>query len=177
MVFVTTDFESIRPFMTLYYDPTQDGPISKKGSGSRDKVTQQPRRPFPIDVKETATYYMIYADLPGYAKEHVSINFDDGERALHILAKRNTTTAVTGDQSPARAESPASTVGSACVTAPEKERWLRRERLDINAAECERYVELPADAVAEEAHASLTDGVLQVKIPRQLPKRYQIQLS
>lgn len=172
MVFVTTDFEGIRPFITFCYDPAQDGPGHKAGGGSKKKMTQQVRRPFPIDVKETETYYIIYADLPGYTKEHVSINFDDGERTLHILARRSATTAMTEDRSPARTESPASTIGSA-----EKERWLRRERPDINAAECERFVELPADAVAEQACASLTDGVLRVEIPRQLPKRYQIQLS
>lgn len=176
MVFVTTDLESLRPFVTLYYDSAQDGQGHGASCGAKKRTTPQARRQFPIDVRETETCYVICADLPGYGREQVAINFDDGERTLHILAKRPAAVSTSGDQPSERAASP---VAAASQTAGSigKERWLRRERPDIGATECERYIELPADAVAEQAHASLVDGVLQVEIPRQLPKRYQIQLA
>lgn len=57
------------------------------------------------------------------------------------------------------------------------EKYLHRERAELRAINLQRHVELPRDAVAENAEASLLDGVLTIRIPRQQPKRHQIALN
>lgn len=145
------------PFFTVCYEPPTEDWRKKGMLGSK----KQCRRSFPIDLKETEPNYYVYADLPGYNKDQIQIEFDDGERTLHILAKQSPTV----DSNDGASEK-----------SNLSETWLKRERPDLLATECERYVELPKDAVAEQASADLIDGVLKVTIPRQLPKRYAIQL-
>lgn len=169
-MFLIRKFEDNTPFITLHCDAMDDDNDQCRFSSDqtinikdKKKNIRNNHCSFPIDLKETETDYVIYADLPGCTKDNVGIDFDDGERILHIITKPSESSLST----PTEQNS---------TSSPNIERWLRRERSTIMTGEAERYVELPKDAVAEQANASLVDGVLEVRVPRQLPKRYNIQL-
>ena len=158
MVLVPTAHRQMHPLMTLLYEssacakPCKD-PAADNGTPlSRQSLfASTASRPFPVDLVESVENYVIYADLPGYRREHINLDFDEGERLLHITAKH--------------------------TDAPQDATWLHRERADVLTSDRERFIELPKDAVAEDAQASLTDGVLTVRVPRQQLKRLQINVE
>lgn len=169
-------FRTPQPLLTFYYaeeEPkiTTCGGTTKKGCQGKKCIV---RRQFPVDLKETMISYMVYADLPGYAKEQIHLDFDEGERTLHISARKKTAPMETEQMDDAiSVKSSGSTHSSSAQQSASAERWIRRERPD-GSGECERIIELPKDAVADAANASFVDGVLIVTIPRQPPKKHSI---
>lgn len=186
---VMRDIDNIfaTPFVRFYYTPTDDEEMMDAASpkqkcttpcGKQANCKSKKSCRIPIDVRESETCYEIMADLPGYPKEMIHLDFDEGDRTLHIIAKPTpaspsqeftATTTTTADSDTASIKSNASQSKAA-------ERWIVRERPDRTVTECERKVDLPKDAVAEQATAAFVDGVLTVRIPRQLPKKHTIAL-
>ncbi len=89
------------------------------------------------DVKETDDEVVVTMDLPGMDKGDVEISVT--EDTLEVKAERKT------------------------EKEEEKEEFHRKER---TFARCERSLKLPAEVKAEEAKASLKDGVLEVHLPK-----------
>jgi HSP20 family protein len=89
------------------------------------------------DVKETDEEVIVTMDLPGMDKGDVEITVT--ENALEVKAERKT-------------------------EKEEKEEEFRRKERTF--ARFERSLKLPAEVKAEEAKASLKDGVLEVHLPK-----------
>ncbi|HII06819.1 MAG TPA: Hsp20/alpha crystallin family protein [Methanotrichaceae archaeon] len=89
------------------------------------------------DVKETDEEVVVTMDLPGMDKGDVDITV--AEDALEVKAERKTEKEVTGEE------------------------FRKKER---TFARFERSLALPAEVRAEEAKASLKDGVLEVHLPK-----------
>jgi HSP20 family protein len=91
------------------------------------------------DVKETDESVVVTMDLPGVEKQEVEISIIDDE--LRVVAERNAETEVS-----------------------EKD-FHRRERI---FKRFERKVRLPVSVRTEEAGAKLSDGVLEIKLPKEV---------
>jgi len=94
-------------------------------------------RPPAIDVSETADEVLVKAELPGVNKKDLEV-----EVLPESLSLRAETTA----------------------EKEEKDRtYHRRERV---WSRYERHIPLPAEVVTDQAKATLTDGVLEVRMPK-----------
>ena len=90
-----------------------------------------------VDVREEEDQYVVSAELPGMAKEDVSIEVGDG--VLEITAKKEQDREEKG------------------------EGYLRRER----GAMCfQRRLTLPEDVDPQAIEAKLAEGVLEVRLPK-----------
>jgi HSP20 family protein len=93
--------------------------------------------PLPLDLSESGDEYLVRASLPGFPKESVTINVEEGVltiRAEHREQK---------DES--------------------NERFIHTERRFTSLS---RRVELPSKIDASGAKAELKDGVLTVRLPK-----------
>jgi HSP20 family protein len=91
-----------------------------------------------IDVKETPEAYVVYAELPGIAKEAIRVEVEANEVAIAAGA------------APAR-------------EAKEGEKWLHVER---PAVAFERRFTLPLEIDGARAEARHADGVLELRLPK-----------
>lgn len=103
----------------------------------------------PVDLIECDTGYKVLADLPGFDRSQVTIEFDQTERLLQINADKTT-----------RIENPETESKKSF----QNERWLQKERISSN--KMERHIELPRDVSFLEISATMRDGVLEITIPR-----------
>lgn len=90
-----------------------------------------------LDISEDQSHYIVRASLPGFAKENVDIQIDDG--VLSISAQRTEVSEESGEQ------------------------FHRRER---RFGSVSRRISLPGDINEAGAAAELKDGVLTLKLPR-----------
>lgn len=90
-----------------------------------------------LDISEDQSHYIVRASLPGFAKENVEIEIDDG--VLSIAAQRTEVSEDSGEQ------------------------FHRRER---RFGSVSRRISLPGDVNESAATAELKDGVLTLKLPR-----------
>ena len=91
---------------------------------------------FKLDVQETDKEYLVEAEMPGVKKEDICINLTEG--TLTIAAKKEET------------------------IKEEKKNYIHQER---SVSSVQRSIYL-ADAQAEGIKAKLTDGVLNISIPK-----------
>lgn len=90
-----------------------------------------------VDVIDEGDSYVVRADLPGFTKDEIDLSVKDDR--LRVRARREEdVTELEGD-------------------------YVRRERLD---REVERTVRLPGSVNEEDADASYSDGVLEVRLPK-----------
>ncbi len=90
-----------------------------------------------LDVSEDAESVYVRASLPGFKREDIDIEIHDG--VLSIKAEHTE------------------------ETEEKKERYYRRER---RVGSVSRRVALPSVVVEDGAEANLTDGVLELRIPK-----------
>ena len=90
-----------------------------------------------IDIRETDDKFILEADLPGMAKEDVSLEIGDG--VLEITAKKEKDEEV------------------------EEEGYIRKER---GTMYYHRRLALPDDVDTEQIKARMNDGVLQIELPK-----------
>jgi HSP20 family protein len=90
-----------------------------------------------VDLRETEDGYILQADLPGMTKEDVTIEVGDG--ILEITAKK--------EQSSETGE----------------EGYIRRERGSMTY---HRRLALPESIMSDDIKARMTDGVLEIDIPK-----------
>jgi HSP20 family molecular chaperone IbpA len=55
----------------------------ENGSLAETQKTPRPWASAPVDVYESANEYLVFADVPGVSKDHVSIEFANGELRIH----------------------------------------------------------------------------------------------
>lgn len=91
---------------------------------------------FRVDLKDENGHYVVEAELPGFKKEEVSLDYEEGR--LIISAKRNE------------------------ETTEEKDNYLHRER---KLCSMQRAIYLK-DVKSEEIDATLEDGILKIVIPK-----------
>ncbi|QDU70652.1 Hsp20/alpha crystallin family protein [Mucisphaera calidilacus] len=122
---------------------------------------------YPVDVSEVDDAYVIEAELPGFTRDQISINLEDN--VLTIEADRSTgSDQITpaegegeGQTEQAQAEKPVATV------------HMRERRIE----QVRRQFRLPRGLDAGRIDASLTDGVLTVRLPKSeqvLPRQIAI---
>lgn len=92
--------------------------------------------PFRVDLKDESDHYKVEADLPGFKKEDIRIDFEEGR--LIISANHN-------DE-----------------VQEEKNNYIHRER---KSCSMQRAIYLK-DVKADEIEAKLEDGVLSIEIPK-----------
>lgn len=90
-----------------------------------------------LDISEDQSHYIVRASLPGFAKENVDIQIDDG--VLSVTAQRTEVSEDSGEQ------------------------FHRRER---RFGSVNRRISLPGDINEAGANAELKDGVLTLKLSR-----------
>ena len=93
----------------------------------------------PLDIFEAADHYRIDVSLPGFKREEILLEFEDG--VLSLTAERDRHVMPT----------------QACCIA------LRRERY---AGAIDRQIRLPAHAQSDLLRATLEDGVLSIVVPK-----------
>ncbi|MGN1301031.1 MAG: Hsp20/alpha crystallin family protein [Clostridia bacterium] len=90
------------------------------------------------DIKEKKDKYLVNIDLPGYEKENIKIEIEDGYLTVH---------ATTDSQKEEKEEG----------------KFVRKERY---LGECSRSFYIGEDIKEEDIRASLKNGTLQLEIPK-----------
>ena len=97
--------------------------------------------PLRVDVRETADAYVVNAELPGVKKDEIQVEIEGNEVSI------------------------AAAIGAERETR-EGEKWLRTERFHGKTA---RRFALPQEIDEARADARLTDGVLELTLPKKAP--------
>jgi HSP20 family protein len=111
------------------------------------QVLNAPWRPL-ADISETNDGYQVEVELPGVSKDQLNVELDDRELVI------------TGE-----------------VAEPKQEDGKRRRRSTRRTGRFEFRASLPGDVNPEGVSATLTDGVLTVKIPKSeaaKPRRVEV---
>lgn len=105
-----------------------------------------------VDIEDTGTMYVLKADLPGIVKEDINMTYDDDD--VLTISARHEETQEENDK-----------------------KYICRER--ANKCFCRQFVVHNIDGNA--IQASLTDGVLEVKLPKQdkqqIEKNHRIEIK
>jgi HSP20 family protein len=102
-------------------------------------VNRATQEGFALDLSENDQNLIVRATLPGFDKEDVNVEIDDG--VLTISAEHNEEKTEGG----------------------ENERFYRRER---RFGSVQRRIQLPVPILENEAHADLSNGVLTLHLPK-----------
>ena len=113
-------------------------------SGEGVEMWRPGRREMALDVEDRDDEFAITADVPGFEREDIDVRVSG--RTVTIEAE--TTAAETEEET------------------GEGMRYLRKER---SRRSLTRSLQLPADVVADEAHATVTNGVLTITVPKSEP--------
>lgn len=95
------------------------------------------------DIKEKDNHYLIDVDLPGYEKENIKIEVEDGYLTVHATMNSEN-------------------------NEEEKGKFLRRERY---FGECSRSFYVGDNIQPEDIKASFKNGTLSLEIPKEDPKK------
>lgn len=98
------------------------------------------------DIKEKKDKYIIDVDLPGYDKENIDLEIEDGY--LKVTAK----------------------VDKNIDESDEDERYIHQERY---FGECSRSFYIGKDITEEDIKASFKNGILTLTIPKEEPKKLE----
>lgn len=128
-------------FRRLFADPFFDLPVRATGSASGRGSGASLWTP-PVDVRESDTEVVVEAELPGIAREDISVRYHDGRL---ILEGQREEVQETGDGEN----------GSGS--------WVRRERV---LGRFHRSFDLPESVDTSAIRAESRDGVLRVVLPK-----------
>lgn len=98
------------------------------------------------DIKEKKDKYIIDVDLPGYEKENIEIEMENGYLKVTAKASKNI------DES------------------DEEERYIHKERF---YGECSRSFYVGDNVKEEDVKASFKNGILSLCIPKEEPKKLE----
>ena len=90
------------------------------------------------DIKEKKDEYVIDIDLPGYEKEGIKLNIQDGYLTVHATVNKE-------------------------EKDEEKGKFVRKERY---SGECSRSFYVGEDITEDEITAKFENGILQLKVPK-----------
>ena len=132
-------------FRRLFADPFFDLPVrttrSASGRGNGGSLWTPP-----VDVRESDTEVVVEAELPGIAREDISVRYHDGRLILE-----------------GRREEARETGAEDCETACASGGWIRRER---TIGRFHRSFDLPDSVDSSAIKAESRDGVLKVVLPK-----------
>ncbi len=128
-------------FRRLFADPFFDLPV-RYADGPDGRTNGASLWTPPVDVRESDTEVIVEAELPGIARENISVRYHDGRL---ILEGQRQEVHETGDGSN----------GSGS--------WVRRERI---LGRFHRSFELPESVDSSAIKAESKDGVLRVVLPK-----------
>ncbi len=94
-----------------------------------------------VDVEDMGKEFRVIADLPGFSKEEVNIEVSEDSILIH--AKKTST------------------------EEEKNKNYIRRERASQTFY---RRIELPEKVMADDAKASLNNGILEIMLPKKEPK-------
>lgn len=95
------------------------------------------------DVKETDNSYILEVDLPGYSKENIKIDVEDGYLTINAKVEKSE-----NDE--------------------EKGKYVRRERF---TGEMSRSFYVGEDVGVEDVKASFKNGILNLEVPKTDPEK------
>lgn len=95
------------------------------------------------DIKEHKDSYSIIVDLPGYDKDNIKIDIDDGYLTIDAIESSN-------------------------EEEKEKGKFVRKERY---YGECKRSFYIGENIEAEDVKASFKNGTLKLVVPKKEPKK------
>ncbi|MEM2925440.1 MAG: Hsp20/alpha crystallin family protein [Methanocellales archaeon] len=105
-----------------------------------------------VDLIDAGSEYKVIAEFPGIKRENIEINATP--TSIEICGKAETKVEEKGEQ------------------------FIRKERSYTNLC---RYLAFPQEVIPEKTEASLTNGVLEIKIPKKTPppevKRHKIEVK
>ena len=132
-------------FRRLFADPFFDLPARftepPAGNGSGASLWSPP-----VDVRESDTEMVVEAELPGIARDDISVRFHDGR--LILEGQREETREAASED---------------CETACAPGSWVRRERA---VGRFHRSFELPESVDGSAIRAESRDGLLRVILPK-----------
>ncbi len=106
------------------------------------------------DIKEKEHEYVIEMDLPGYEKENIKIDIEDGYLTVHAKVNKN-------------------------VEEKEEGKFVRKERY---SGECSRSFYIGEEVNEDVIKASFKNGILRLEVPKkekeiELPEKKYIQIE
>ena len=154
-------------FSDLFDDPFFEGWRNTDNTMS----AVMPANMMTTDVRETDKGYDVDIDMPGFKKEDINLELNNGY--LTVSASR---CSEHEDKAPT-AEDEAS--DSKCACASDSGKWLRRERY---AGSCSRSFYVGEDVKDSDIHASYKDGTLCLEMPKpeaqqQVETKHQIAIE
>ena len=102
----------------------------------------EPTKLMKTDIRENDNGYTIDMDLPGFEKENISLEIEDGYLNVHA------STSTTNDD--------------------EKSKYIRKERF---YGECSRNFYVGEDVTEEDIKATFKNGILTIEVPKKEPKK------
>ena len=131
-------------FSDLFDDPFFEGWRNMENVGTRESNMSMGM--MSTDVRESDKGYMVDIDMPGFKKEDISLELQNGY--LTVSAHRD----------------------SSHDDKAEDGKWLRRERY---VGSCSRSFYVGEDMKDSDIHASYKDGVLTVSVPTEAKKEQE----
>ena len=126
------------PFGTISLFSGEHDNLIEQVFGRASETGQKPEDTvLAVDIYEDSEKFLVRADLPGVAKEDVQVTYADGVLTINAQSKSDET--------------------------PEEGHWLRRER---RYGHYVRSLQVTSVIDAERITASLTDGVLELVVPK-----------
>ena len=95
------------------------------------------------DIKEKEDKYVIYIDLPGYEKEGIELNIQDGYLTVHATVNKD-------------------------EKDEEKGKFVRKERF---SGECTRSFYVGENVTEDEIKAKFRNGTLTIEVPKKEEKK------
>lgn len=105
------------------------------------------RDTFKVDVQDTDTEYLIEAELPGVAKEEVNLRLEEGKFTISVSREENKN--------------------------EEQKNYIHKERRYCSMS---RSIYL-ADAAADGVKAKMENGILSIRIPKQLKTDHSVEIE
>jgi len=97
--------------------------------------------PVRVDVRENATSYTVFAELPGLGKDDITVEIDGDEVVIRAETQR--------------------------TEAKDGESWIYAER---RVGKVQRAIVLPQEIDRDSAEARVADGVLELTLPKKAPQ-------
>ena len=106
--------------------------------GDDDFFSKKERNLMKTDIKEKKDKYIIEMDLPGYEKENINLELNNGYLEISAKVERNEEN-------------------------NDEEKFIRRERF---FGECSRSFYVGDDVTEEDINAEFKNGILKIEVPK-----------
>ncbi|KAI9290634.1 HSP20-like chaperone [Neoconidiobolus thromboides FSU 785] len=156
---------------------TQENNTEKQFTNDNNKIpltndakSQEDKYPY-VDMTEYSNYYIIEAELPGFKKEDIEISFDNVDNIITLKGEytyrpKKHENIVIVEEADETNEDDNASVSTSSVNDDGKHLLIERKL----KKSFKRSFKVKHDILAEEIQADLTDGVLNLIIPKRFKK-------